>query len=59
MGNLKSQILKAKFYCKTSQSVSFSDFSSKIEWVEQFTEGKIYDVEYETWTFSKGYEMSN
>jgi hypothetical protein len=50
------EIVKTKFVCKTTMS-EFSRHGSD-QWQEVFIEGKTYDGEYETWSWTRGYEVN-
>jgi hypothetical protein len=49
-------IVKAKFYCKLNLDYSFTkyDVEGRI-----FIKDKIYEGEYETWSWSDGYRLNN
>lgn len=50
------EIVKTKFVCKTTMSEASRHDSS--QWRQVFIEGKTYDGEYETWSWSRGYEVN-
>jgi len=55
---MTKDIVKAKFLCKTTMSTG-SRIGSRIgAWNAAFEEGKIYDGEYETWSWKDGYRCN-
>lgn len=52
---MKSDIVKTKFLCKTTMSTSSGLGRS---WEAVFESGKIYDGEYETWSWKDGYRCN-
>ena len=53
---MKSEIIKTKFLCKNTMRVGSIHNTKK--WDEIYTEGKIYDGEYETWSWEDGYKCN-
>ena len=52
-----SEIFKTKFVCKTTMS-EVPRHSKSSQWQEVFIEGKTYVGEYETWSWTRGYEVN-
>jgi hypothetical protein len=50
-------IVKSKFLCKNGSKLG-SGRAQQYDWVERFIEGKLYDGEYETWSWESGYELN-
>ena len=55
--DLHSMIVKTKFVCKTTMS-EVPRHSKSIQWQKVFIEGNTYVGEYETWSWSRGYEVN-
>jgi hypothetical protein len=53
MHEIKNIIVKTKFVCKTTMSET-----SRGQYQEVFVKEKTYDGEYETWSWSRGYEVN-
>ena len=54
--DLHAMIVKTKFVCKTTMSEVSRHGSG--QWQEVFIEGNTYVGEYETWSWSRGYEVN-
>lgn len=55
--DLHAMIVKTKFVCKTTMS-EVPRHSKSSQWQEVFIEGNTYVGEYETWSWSRGYEVN-
>ena len=55
--DLHSMIVKTKFVCKATMS-EVPRHSKSSQWQEVFIEGNTYVGEYETWSWSRGYEVN-
>ncbi len=51
---MKAEIIKAKFLCKNTMS----EGSHNTKKCDVFISGKIYDGEYETWSWEDGYKCN-
>jgi hypothetical protein len=54
---MKSEIIKTKFLCKTTMREGSIHNTKK--WDDVFIEGKLYEGEYETWSWEGGYKSNS